>query len=103
MSDEKHTPPPWHVSKHTDSRAALIYGADDFEIARACYPNRDANAHLIAASPRLYEALLKCQAVIMASQYRPGPGEPPVLRDGVVDEALQMARTALAAARGERE
>ncbi len=57
--------------------------------------------HLIAAAPAMYEALLKCQAVIMASQYRPGPGEPPVLRDGVVDKALRMACAALAAARGE--
>ena len=44
---------PWRVSKHTDCRAALIYDADGFEVARVCYPNRDANARLIAAAPDL--------------------------------------------------
>ena len=46
---------PWHVSKHTDGRAALIYDADGFEVARVCYPNRDANARLIAAAPDLLD------------------------------------------------
>lgn len=44
---------PWSFSKHTDCRAALIYDADGFEVARVCYPNRDANARLIAAAPDL--------------------------------------------------
>lgn len=49
---------PWHVSKHTDGRAALIYDAYGFEVARVCYPNRDANARLIAAAPDLLDVAM---------------------------------------------
>ena len=42
-------PGEWRVSKHREGRDALIYDADGFEVARVCYPNRDANARLIAA------------------------------------------------------
>lgn len=52
-----HTPGPWHISKHRDGRDMLVYDADGFEIARVCYPNRDANAALIAAAPCLVAAL----------------------------------------------
>ena len=66
-------------------------------------PTRDAEtarlnariAELERERDRLREALLKCQAVLMASLYEPGPGEPPVLRDGVIDKALAMACRAL--------
>lgn len=93
MSDEKHTPPPWHVSKYTDGRAALIYGADDFEVARACYPNRDANAHLIAASPRLYKALDRLDQ-LERGMYG--------WHEDTRAEVWAEARAALAAARGEQ-
>lgn len=46
----------WHVSGYTDSRDALVYDADGFEVARVCYPNRDADARLIAAAPELLAA-----------------------------------------------
>lgn len=45
-----HRQGPWHVSEHTDGRDALIYDEDGFEVARVCYPNRDADAKLIAAA-----------------------------------------------------
>ena len=52
-------PGEWRVSKYRDGRNALIYDADDFELARVCYPNRDANAALIAAcSPANMVAIL---------------------------------------------
>lgn len=46
----------WHVSEHTDGRDALVYDADGFEVARVCYPNRDADARLIAVAPELLAA-----------------------------------------------
>lgn len=46
----------WHVSERTDGRDALIYDVDGFEVARVCYPNRDADARLIAAAPDLLKA-----------------------------------------------
>lgn len=52
-----HIPGPWHVSKHRDGRVMLVYDAGGFEVARVCYPNRDANAALIAAAPELLSAL----------------------------------------------
>lgn len=51
-----HRQGPWHVSEHTDGRDALVYDADGFEVARVCYPNRDADARLIAAAPELLKA-----------------------------------------------
>jgi hypothetical protein len=52
-------PGEWRVSKYRDGRQALIYDADDFEVARVCYPNRDADAALIAAcSPANMTAIL---------------------------------------------
>ena len=52
-----HRQGPWHVSEHTDGRDALIYDEDGFEVARVCYPNRDADAKLIAAAPGLLAAI----------------------------------------------
>jgi len=66
------SPGEWRVSKYRDGRNALIYDADYFELARVCYPNRDANAAFIAACnpaairellaemDRLRELLCKC-------------------------------------------
>lgn len=91
--ESKHTPTPgpWHVSKHQNGREALIYGHDDFEVARACYPNRDANACLIAAAPELLEALraLAREASPLMEQWGP--------RDR---RALDAARAAIAKAEG---
>lgn len=56
-----HRQGPWHVGEHTDGRDALIYDADGFEVARVCYPNRDADARLISAAPDMFAAL---QAII---------------------------------------
>lgn len=46
---------PWHVSEYTDDGYALVYDEDSFEVARVCYPNRNANARLIAAAPDLLD------------------------------------------------
>lgn len=57
----RHTPGPWHVSKHQDGRSMLVYGADDYEVARVCFPNRKENARLIAAAPDLLRVLVKLE------------------------------------------
>lgn len=36
----------------------IIEGSDEWDVAEVGYPNRDPNAHLIAAAPELYEALV---------------------------------------------
>lgn len=54
--ESAHRPGPWHISEHTDGRDALIYDADGFEVARVCYPNRDADAKLVASAPELLAA-----------------------------------------------
>ncbi|MFZ3117254.1 MAG: hypothetical protein WA159_02955 [Variovorax sp.] len=46
---------PWHVSKYTSDRDAIIYDEGGHEVARVCYPNRNANARLIAAAPDLLD------------------------------------------------
>lgn len=46
---------PWHVSEYTYDGYALVYDEDSFEVARVSYPNRNANARLIAASPDLLD------------------------------------------------
>ncbi len=52
-------PGEWRVSKHRDERNALIYDAYGFEVARVCYPNRDANAtYIAAASPDNIAAII---------------------------------------------
>lgn len=51
-----HRQGPWHVSEYTDGRDALVYDEYGFEVARVCYPNRDADAKLIAAAPGLLAA-----------------------------------------------
>jgi len=47
---------PWHIGE-PDNYDAVIYDKDGFEVARVCYPNRDANAALIAKAPCLVAAL----------------------------------------------
>lgn len=52
-------PGEWRISKYREGRDALIYDTNEFEVARVCYPNRDANASLIAAcSPANVSAIL---------------------------------------------
>ena len=52
-------PGDWRISKHRDGRNVLIYDADGFEVARVCYPNRDANAaFIIACHPAAISELL---------------------------------------------
>lgn len=81
---------PWRLSKYRDGRDLIVIDADEFDVAKVCYPNRDANAKLIAAAPDLYEALVSLAAV--ARRYLPDYDEHPEVQKA--DAAI--ARAALA-------
>lgn len=105
MSNEtKWTPGPWHVGRTVggmlivrpvDKRrgtvaaltdeTALVYG----EWAQRDYTNAEANANLIAAAPKLYEALCEC---LEHMEWSTEQGR----------QACEKARAALAKARGEK-
>jgi hypothetical protein len=57
MSETKFTPGPWKISEYRNGHSMIIEGADEFDTAEVGYPNRDANAHLIAAAPLMYSEL----------------------------------------------
>lgn len=103
MSHTQHTPGPWvarliepqeweidapngdpTIGHKVWSGLAVVYGSEEHKIQGRCVS--EANAHLIAAAPKLYEALLECLECEFA----------------VTDKAaIEKARAALAKARGE--
>ena len=90
MNEPKFTPGPWLFSSYKSGNSVIVIDGKEFDVATVNYPNRDANAHLIAASPDLYEALdaLKAELFLHAegNYFRP---------------LLDKAEIALAKARGE--
>jgi len=90
MNQTKFTPGPWLFSSYKSGNSVIVIDGKEFDVATVNYPNRDANAHLIAASPDLYEALdaLKAELFLHAegNYFRP---------------LLDKAEIALAKARGE--
>ncbi len=79
---------PWSISEYKYGRDAIVIDADGFGVAKVCYPNRDANARLIAAAPQLYAALVNVAAI--ARRYLEGYDEHPAIQDA--DAALALAR-----------
>ena len=90
MNQTKFTPGPWLFSSYKSGNSVIVIDGKEFDVATVNYPNRDANAHLIAASSDLYEALdaLKAELFLHAegNYFRP---------------LLDKAEIALAKARGE--
>jgi hypothetical protein len=115
MSEGKFTPAPWSAkcAKHPvdgefdwginaeiDGKPRVI--AEAFGIvAEGVRPDAQANAHLIAAAPELYEALQGMFDLICVLGYKLGNGERPILKDGVVDQKMMATRAALEKARGD--
>lgn len=98
-NEAQHTPGPWMVTeRNTGERSALLVSKDDcmnFGAIAEVYPwnpggDPQANAHLIAAAPDLYEALHEILNYI-------GGADGPLLDSYVMDRA----EAALAKARGE--
>ena len=90
MNETKFTPGPWLFSSYKSGNSVIVIDGKEFDVATVNYPNRDANAHLIAAAPELYEALdaLRAELFLHAegNYFRP---------------LLDKAEIALAKARGE--
>ena len=85
MSKTKFTPGPWLFSSYKSGTSVIVIDGKEFGVATVNYPNRDANAHLIAAAPDLYEALDNLEN-----------------DDGSIpDHAWKLVQAALAKARGE--
>lgn len=106
MSDPKWTPGPWQAGLDPNERAWNVYGADDSEYADAgdlhivasyC---TEANARLIAAAPRMYQALELC-AENMKAVLRALRGEDMADAETYLAEVIGIARGAQAEARGE--
>ena len=102
MSEPKWTPGQWRATTRQGSWDWVVYTEDDpnIEICQTFHDGTDeneegeANAHLIAAAPELYEALLKC--LMLLEDY--GAGEP----DSCARELFDEVCAVLAKARGEQ-
>ena len=94
MSETKFTPGPWLFSSYKSGNSVIVIDGKEFDVATVNYPNRDANAHLIAAAPELYEALEGLLADITEYQEINNLG-------GQNNHWQVKAKAALAKARGE--
>ena len=105
MSDTKFTPGPWEDVGPNESGERCIYGADDTAVAVTIPSgnpdlNEDrsiANANLIAAAPRMYEALQEAIAELDIALGDAGHPEHEIARR--IYPKIQV----LAAARGETD
>ena len=94
MNETKFTPGPWLFSSYRSGNSVIVIDGKEFDVATVNYPNRDANAHLIAAAPELYEALDGLLADITEYQEINNLG-------GQNNHWQVKAKAALAKARGE--
>lgn len=96
MTDTKFTPGPWEV-KYKNGETQLLMSDGDIHMCNMHYypwvPENDADWHLIAAAPDLYEALERAE--YMLRQYG--------MRPEFYREVASEARAALAKARGEHQ
>lgn len=96
--DKKWTPGPWAVDG--DGIKALVRGSDATIVAvrhRLPSETHEANAHLIASAPELYEALSSCADAI--NRKVDFTSESPSRLELIA--SAEVARAALAKARGE--
>jgi len=94
MSETKFTPGHWKIVEDRVPSSLEVYGGTTAicECWRRANPETEiANAHLIAAAPELYEALIACAEVFAGD----------TLYKGALVNALEKTRAALAKARGE--
>ena len=113
--ESKHTPGPWWlgVSEHgrhfraVDAKghgelATVVWLMDDDDLYCAPSPECEANARLIAAAPDLLEALIKVTTTLAWNAH----GECRAIHDGPImpsSQAIEVARAAIAKAKGEEQ
>jgi hypothetical protein len=71
----QHTPGPWRAEVKPDVMTARVFGpkhADGGDYAELFTTTNKANAHLIAAAPEMYEALLCAESALAAYQRETG-------------------------------
>ncbi|QEH97325.1 hypothetical protein [Gluconobacter thailandicus] len=92
MSEAKFTKGPWRPEFKNIGYVQAENGAVIAKCQRlTSLCNLQANAHLIATAPELYEALNACLDLILSQE----------MQDGFESQQGHMARAALAKARGE--
>lgn len=89
----KHTPGPWVVSLSPNLVGAIDDGGERETVAETVGPNKEANAHLIAAAPDLLEA---CKMMLLWLE-TPKTAE---LNSASWRECLPKGRAAIAKALG---
>ena len=92
MNKPAHTPGPWHITRYNDLQYSISNSEDGYDEQWIADDIDEANAHLIAAAPAMYEAL---KYVLDAYAPYADPGMPQELFI-----AVQKAKTALAQAEG---
>jgi hypothetical protein len=95
MTNTQHTPAPWatyRLSPDSDPQERLIIVTGNGQTEICGVIDNEADAHLIAAAPKMLEALHLCEDVL-ADLARLDDGTPSI-------SALNMARTAIAEAAG---
>lgn len=96
MTNTKHTPGPW--SAHYNNEGLTVFSPDNVPVAYVDYDECEerpveANAHLIAAAPAMYEAL---QAMLNGILFTRGAS----MSEDRWQTLTTIARTALAQAEG---
>ena len=94
MNEPKFTPGPWLFSSYKSGNSVIVIDGKEFDVATVNYPNRDANAHLIAAAPELYEALEHIEEYWNRDQNISAMSD-------ALWHIIEVAQAALAKARGE--
>jgi len=106
----KHTPGPWRISGYNENMgypepviAGMVNGCTAYvAVCIECQGMDDANARLIAAAPELLEALIEVTATLAWNAH----GECRAIHDGPImpsSQAIEVARAAIAKAKGEEQ
>lgn len=100
----QHTPGPWKIFNAWEHKGVIAFsriGNDEKSVIRSentqtdIYATNEADLHLIAAAPELLEA---CEKII---KYDEAPASGVVDHNAIYENAIRLARAAIAKAKGE--